>query len=102
MTDAPSDTPSDDPIRHDDDGRNGVFFIERDGRRVAELTYAREGEAAIVDHTWVDPQLRGGKAARRLVEAVVQWARAEHLRIVPTCSYVRVVLARTAEYADVR
>jgi predicted GNAT family acetyltransferase len=91
-----------DPIRHDTDGRRGVFLIERDGRRVAELTYSRDDRVAVVDHTWVDPQLRGGKAARRLVDGAVQWARVEGLRIAPTCSYVRVVLARTPEYADVR
>lgn len=97
-----SDTDTEDPIRHDTDGRRGMFLIERDGRRVAELTYSRDDRVAIVDHTWVDPQLRGGKAARRLVDAAVQWARVEGLRIAPTCSYVRVVLARTPEYADVR
>ena len=97
-----SETDTEDPILHETLGRRGVFYIERDGRRVAELTYSRGDEATIVDHTWVDPQLRGGKAARRLVDAAVQWARVEGLRIAPTCSYVRVVLARTPEYADVR
>ncbi|RPH66783.1 MAG: N-acetyltransferase [Burkholderiales bacterium] len=93
---------TEDPIEHESDGRRGAFFIERDGRRVAELTYSRSEGVVIVDHTWVHPALRGGKAARRLVDAVVQWARAERVRLVPTCSYVRVVLARTPEYADVR
>lgn len=93
---------SEDPIRHQSDGRRGMFFIERDGRRVAELTYSRGEDVVIVDHTWVAPSLRGGSSARRLVDAVVQWARSERTRLVPTCSYVRVVLARTPEYADVR
>ena len=57
--------------------RRGAFVIERDDRRVAELTYARDGDVAIVDHTWVDPALRGGKAARRLVE-VDHHSAAEH------------------------
>ncbi len=91
-----------DPIRHQSDGRRGAFFIERDGRRIAELTYSLGDGVAIVDHTWVDPGLRGGNFARRLVDAAVQWARAGKTRLVPTCSYVRVVLARTPEYADVR
>ena len=93
---------SEDPIQHQSDGHRGAFFIERDGRRVAELTYARGEGVVIVDHTWVEPRLRGGKAARRLVDAAVQWTRAERARLVPTCSYVRMVLARTPGYADVR
>ncbi|HQY27613.1 MAG TPA: GNAT family N-acetyltransferase [Burkholderiaceae bacterium] len=96
-----SEPSTEDPIRHEVVGRRGTFFIERDGRRVAELTYSRGDESTVVDHTWVDPALRGGKAARRLVDTVVQWARAERVRLVPTCSYVRVVLARTPEYSDV-
>ncbi len=91
-----------DPIQHRCDGRRGAFFIERDGRRIAALTYSLDDGAAIVDHTWVDPALRGGNLARRLVDALVQWARAGRIRLVPTCSYVRVVIARTPEYADVR
>ena len=97
-----SETDTEDPILHETLGRRGVFYIERDGRRVAELTYSRGDEATIVDHTWVDPQLRGGKAARRLVEAVVQWARTERVKLVPACSYVRLVFERTPSYADVR
>ncbi|MCL4185293.1 MAG: N-acetyltransferase [Burkholderiaceae bacterium] len=97
-----TDTNTEDPIRHESTGRRGAFVIERDGRRVAELTYARDDGVAVVDHTWVEPALRGGKAARRLVEALVLWARAERIRLVPVCSYVRAVFARTPEYSDVQ
>ena len=97
-----SATPED-PIRHEDDSRHGLFFIEREGRRVAELTYRMLGETAVVDHTWVDPALRGGKLAPSLVEAVVDWARREHRKISPACSYVRMVMDRKPEaYQDVR
>lgn len=91
-----------DEIRHDGGERDGAFFIEHDGRRIAELTYRMMGADAMVDHTWVDPSRRGRGDAARLVEAVVQWARREHLKLVPACSYVRGVFARTPEYADVR
>ena len=90
-----------DLIQHDEAGGRGEFFIERHGRRIAELTYSASGSEAIVGHTWVDPQLRGGTLAPSLVGAVVEWARREKRRIVPVCSYVRAVFTRTPEYADV-
>ena len=89
-------------ISHSEAGSRGVFFLERDGRRVGELTYTLSGGAALVDHTYVDPPLRGGTIAPSLVEAAVRWARKENVKIVPLCSYVRSVFARKAEYADVR
>ena len=89
-------------IRHSETGQRGVFFLERDGRRVAELTYSLSGDRALVDHTYVDPALRGGTIAPSLVEAAVRWARAENRKIVPLCSYVRSVFARSRAYDDVK
>ena len=96
-------TPQEDDIRHEDGERHGMFFVEREGRRVAELTYRMLGETAVVDHTWVDPKLRGGKLAPMLVDAVVVWARKEQRKISPACSYVRMVMDRKPDsYRDVR
>ncbi len=96
-------SPPEDAIHHEDDSRRGAFFIEREGRRVAELTYRMLGESALVDHTWVDPKLRGGKLAPLLVQAAVDWARRENRKISPACSYVRMVMDRHPEaYKDVR
>ena len=89
-------------IRHSETGSRGIFFLERGGRRVAELTYTRSGGAALVDHTYVEPPLRGGTIAPSLVEAAVRWARQENVKIVPLCSYVRSVFSRKSEYQDVR
>ena len=90
-----------DHIEHQETDGRGEFFVEREGRRIAELTYSRLGSDAVVGHTWVDPRLRGGPLAPSLVRAAVEWARQDARKIVPVCSYVRAVFARTAEYADV-
>jgi hypothetical protein len=50
-------------IEHESHDRHGAFFIQREGRRVGELTYHLAGDTAIVGHTWVDPRLRGGGEA---------------------------------------
>ena len=94
-------TPTEDPIQHREHDGRGEFYIEREGRRVGELTYSGAGGAMVVGHTWVDPTLRGGRLAPRLVEAAVQHARNQGRKIVPICSYVRAVFGRSSAYADV-
>jgi hypothetical protein len=84
-------------VRRGEDG----FFIEHEGRRVAELTCHRSGADIVVTHTWVDPGRRGQGDAKRLVDAVVAWARAENTKIVPACTYVAKA-TRGPEYADIR
>lgn len=90
-----------DRIVHEASPTHGVFFIERGGTRVAELTYQRGPKFATIDHTWVDDALRGTGTGRRLVDAAVAWARAEHVKLRPACSFVRAVLQRVPEYSDV-
>ncbi len=83
---------------------DGAFFIEQGGKRIAVMTYSAHRDAKVVsiDHTEVDPSLRGRGIPKRLVAAAVDWARDEKIRLVPVCPYARHVFDRTPEYADVR
>lgn len=89
-------------IQHDSSGHRGAFYIERDGRRLAEMTYSVAGDTRIIiDHTDVGDELRGTGAGARLVGAAVQWARAGRKRIIPLCPFARSVFDKTPEYRDV-
>jgi uncharacterized protein len=91
------DTPT-----HFPDGHKGAFAIERDGRRLATMTYSLAGDIIIIDHTEVDAILRGTGAGAKLVAAAVAWARAEHRRIMPLCPFAKSVFEKKkADYADV-
>ncbi len=92
---------SPDTIHHREHDGRGEFYVEREGRRVAELTYSSNAGAMVVGHTWVDPTLRGGRLAPSLVDAAAQHARLAGRKIIPVCSYVRAVFGRSAQYADV-
>ncbi len=91
-----------DTILHVPSGQRGAFVLERAGRRLAELTYTVAGSRVILDHTQVDDALRGSGAGAKLVAAAVQWARAEHRKLMPLCPFARSVFDKTPGYADVR
>jgi predicted GNAT family acetyltransferase len=88
-------------VAHEEQGHRGAFVIERDGKRLGELTYTVAGSRVILDHTTVDDALRGTGAGRRLVEAAVEWARAGNRRLMPLCPFARSVFDKTPEYRDV-
>jgi predicted GNAT family acetyltransferase len=63
----------------------GRFFLEDEqGQLTAEVTYqqATGKDFYILDHTFVDPSLRGQGVAGQLVKAVVDKARADHKQIL--------------------
>jgi uncharacterized protein len=89
-------------VVHERSDHRGAFVISSDGMRMAELTYTVAGPYIILDHTRVDDNLRGTGAGGRLVKAAVEWARAEHVRLLPLCPFAKSVFDKTPEYADVR
>jgi uncharacterized protein len=67
----------------------------------AVLAYAPAGSDVLeLYSTYVPPADRGRGIAAQLVHAAVEYARAEGLRIIPTCWYVSVWLRRHPEHAD--
>lgn len=77
-------------IQHQEDNAKGAFYVEKDGRRVAEMSYSRTNAAlVIVDHTEVDASLGGQGVGRQLLAALVQWARETGTKLVPLCSYAK-------------
>ena len=59
------------------------FFIEKSSDEkkeiIAELTYKRDGNVLIADHTFVSEELRGQGVAARLFNEIVSFARENHL-----------------------
>jgi predicted GNAT family acetyltransferase len=89
-------------VRHEETNGRGAFFVERDGRRIAEQVYRRLGERRIrIVHTEVDPSLRRQGIARRLLDALVAWSRASETRVEASCSYARQQFERDASIKDV-
>ncbi len=66
----------------------------------AVCSYRRVGDVLVLHHTEVPRALQGQGLAGELVQAVLDWARAEGLRVRPTCSYVAAYMRRHVETQD--
>jgi predicted GNAT family acetyltransferase len=64
----------------------------------AELVYAPAGPGVVdLQHTYVPPEARGDGVGDALVRAAFADARAQGLRVVPSCPYVKAWLHRHPE-----
>ena len=93
---------SDHAITHVESHDIGAFVIHEDQKRIAEMVYRRLGEDHIlVEHTKVDESLRGQGIARRLLDTLVAWARANAQRVSATCPYARAQFEKDTGIQDV-
>ena len=66
------------------------IFCAQDGRTLAEVTFPEAGPGVVViDHTWVDPSLRGQGVAGQLVKRAAGALRSTGRKARVTCSYAR-------------
>ena len=76
------------------------FELEENGL-VAYASYRRSGPHVVIPHVESPPALRGKGTAARLMEGIVERARAEGFKVTPTCSYAFAWFRRHADAADV-
>ncbi|MGH9096602.1 MAG: GNAT family N-acetyltransferase [Acidimicrobiales bacterium] len=53
-----------------------------------------------IHHTEIEPEMEGQGLGGELVAAALDHARASHLKVVPTCSFVAHYIGQHPEYAD--
>ena len=64
------------------------------GNQTVFADYRRAGRTLVISYVEAPPSLRGTGAAGRLMEGVVEAARAEGLKIVPLCGYAAMWIRR--------
>lgn len=77
-----------------------IFATGEDGRLLAEVTFPEREGTAEIDHTFVDPSLRGQGVAGQLLQAAADTLRAQGRKARPTCSYAVRWFETHPEYAD--
>lgn len=89
-------------IQQQDNGKKGSFFVKDGEELLAEMTYTWPSEHLfIIDHTEVSEKLAGKGVGKQLVNAAVDFARANNHKILPLCPFAKKVIEKTPEYQDV-
>lgn len=69
---------------------------------LCEASYDMVDGVMWIVHTAVPPRLQGQGIAAQVVAGALDYARAQGLKVQPSCSYVRAYMRRHAETHDLR
>ena len=75
------------------------FELAIDGQ-IAFADYRRRPGLLVITHVETPPALRGGGVAGRVIQGVLEAARAQGLKVNPQCPYAEAYMRRHPEYRD--
>ncbi|MEO8861482.1 MAG: GNAT family N-acetyltransferase [Ginsengibacter sp.] len=85
-----------------DDKGQGSFYIYENNERIAKMVFGISGDKLTVYHTEVDPEDEGQGLAKKLLAALVAYARKNKLKVYPLCAFVALQFKRNPrEYEDI-
>mmetsp|Transcript_9562 Transcript_9562/g.14346 ORF Transcript_9562/g.14346 Transcript_9562/m.14346 type:complete len:101 (+) Transcript_9562:45-347(+) len=91
-------------VQHNTAEKAFEFLTDVDGKKIAiaYVQYELDSKANILDlqHTFSDPAYRGKGLAGKVVKAAFEYAKANKLKVQPTCTYIPVFVKRNPEYKD--
>ena len=76
-----------------------TFEVWIDGH-LSKLDYILDGKNFVITHVGVYPEHRGQGIAAKIVEAALQHARENALRVIPMCSYAAAYIRRNPQYME--
>jgi predicted GNAT family acetyltransferase len=89
-------------ITQHNEERKGYFKATIDGKEAGLMTYTWAGSTKfIIDHTEVNPEFKGKGIGQQLVMKAVTYARENHLKIMPLCTFAKSVFDKNPDIADV-
>lgn len=85
-----------------DDRNHGSFYIEQNGKQVAELDFELKNNVLNAYHTGVRKELEGQGIAGKLFDELVRYVRENNYTVIPSCSYILAKFRRNSEaFADI-
>ncbi len=79
-----------------------IYVNDNNGKMIVNATFPliKEG-VVVVDHTYVDPSLRGQGIASQLMHEVYKHVKKQNLKAVATCPYAVVWFKKHKELNDI-
>ncbi len=79
----------------------GTFYIDDNGDLLGKMDFLIKDGVMNIYHTEVNNEVQHKNLGLHLVEAGVKFARENHLKVLPTCTFARSVFDRVKAYQDV-
>lgn len=82
---------------------NRIYSLDENNELLAETTFVlKDNKEVVINHTYVNPILRGKGIAGKMMEVVAQYIREKGLKVTATCSYAVIWLQKHKEtYSDI-
>ena len=84
------------------DEKQNVFVVEAAGRQGTVLYQNTAPGVLDFQSTYIPAELRNRGLGGQLVRYALAWARDHNYRVVPSCWFVREVMAATPEFAGLK
>lgn len=84
-------------------GNGGVITLSNDVDEIGRLTYTvfPEQDRMVISYVLVHRQFEGRGMGKYLIEEAIKFARDNHWKIYPHCSYARSVMNRMNDVDDI-
>ena len=79
-----------------------AYEYEQNGQKLAEIEWNLRNDLMDMTHTYVSDALRGQGVAKKLLDQAAQYARENHYKMNPICSYVVAAFEKSSAYDDVK
>jgi predicted GNAT family acetyltransferase len=84
-------------VKHDK--KNKRFVAEIEGHE-SYLSYYFIDDIIDLTYAFTPPEIRGKGIAKVVVEYALNYAKANNLKVIPTCSYVKAIVERNDTYKN--
>lgn len=89
-------------IIQENEEKRGLFKAVEEGKEAGIMTYTWAGSTKfIIDHTEVNEDFKGKGVGQQMLMKAVEYARANHLKIMPLCPFAKSVFDKNPDIADV-